>query len=413
MSYGAPCERAVGAADTMPLRDMEVPGLIPDIGVVELVPKEARRGRQRGRRKRRREVAASRRERSLVDRDRCFDVIAEAVDSHRQELRELHACGQKSATVAVAATRPAEAEGDGDGWHAATVTAAAPAEMAQAAIFTGDADIVGASVGADGTSGAVAVPEVGQTWADVGGFDSYSTCIVGGDQERADRGELAGGGRKTMGAGEIDTEVPISEVTPRPDPGWQYVGRAGGVLQVCDDGGGSRATTTEAGGGVDDARTGLGDADSGGTSWAAVAEFISKLTGSESRADVAPKDESVGMADELECESMRRRAREFRAHLMIRAQASEASGSAVVGGFSAVAFDSEGGAASDDESKGDGWRAATVTAAAPAGMAGAAIFPGGADSVGASVGADGASGAVAASEVGQTWADACGRLRSG
>ena len=53
---------------------------------------------------------------------------------------------------------------------------------------------------------------------------------------------------------------------------------------------------------------------------AAAAEFFSKLTGSESRADVAPKDESVGMADELECESilwilyppsMRRRSREF------------------------------------------------------------------------------------------------------
>ena len=87
MSYGAPCERGVGTADTMPTRDMVVPGLIPVTGEVELAPKEARRGRQRGRRKRRRESAASRRERSLVDRDRCFDVIAEAVDSHRQELK--------------------------------------------------------------------------------------------------------------------------------------------------------------------------------------------------------------------------------------------------------------------------------------------------------------------------------------
>ena len=87
MSYGAPCERGVGAADTMPLRDMEVPGLIPDVGEVELAPKEARRGRQRGRRKRRRAAAASRRERSLVDRDRCYDVIAEAVHSHRHELK--------------------------------------------------------------------------------------------------------------------------------------------------------------------------------------------------------------------------------------------------------------------------------------------------------------------------------------
>ena len=130
------------------------------------------------------------------------------------------------------ATGPAEAEGDGDGWCATAVTAAAPADAAGAAIFTGDADNVGASVGADGASGAVAAPEVGQTWADVSGFDLYQTCIVGGDQEMADRGELADEGSKTTGAEETDTEVPISEVAPRPDPGRQYVGRAGGVLQV-------------------------------------------------------------------------------------------------------------------------------------------------------------------------------------
>ena len=51
-----------------------------------------------------------------------------------------------------------------------------------------------------------------------------------------------------MGAEETDTEVPISEMAPRPDPGRQYVGWAGGVLQVQGDGGGSRATTVEAGG---------------------------------------------------------------------------------------------------------------------------------------------------------------------
>ena len=98
------------------------------------------------------------------------------------------------------ATGPAEAEGDGDGWCATTITAAAPAGTAGAANFPGDADNVGASVGADGASGAVAAPEVGQTWADVGGFDLYQTCIVGGDQEMADRKELAGGGLKTTGA---------------------------------------------------------------------------------------------------------------------------------------------------------------------------------------------------------------------
>ena len=94
-----------------------------------------------------------------------------------------------------------------------------------------------------------------------------------------------------------------------------------------------RATTGKADGGVDDAHTGLGDADSDGASFAMEAELGAELTGSESRADVAPKDESVGMADELDYESMRRRAAEIAACL--RAQASEASGSAVAARFSA------------------------------------------------------------------------------
>ena len=85
-----------------------------------------------------------------------------------------------------AATRLAEAKGDGDGWCVTAITAAAPADTAGAAIFTGDADNAGASVGADGVSGVVAAPEVGQTWASVGSFDLYLTCIVGGDQEVAD-----------------------------------------------------------------------------------------------------------------------------------------------------------------------------------------------------------------------------------
>jgi hypothetical protein len=184
------------------------------------------------------------------------------------------------------ATGPEEAEGGDDVWRADAITAAAPAEMAGAANFPGGADSVGASAGAN-ASGAVMAPEVGQTWTDVGGSDRQEICVVGGDQEKADREELASGGTKTMGAEMIDTEVPISEVAPRPDPGRQYVGRAGGVLQVRDDGGGSRATTTEAGGGVDDTRTGLGDADSGGASLAAAAEFFSKLTGSESEGSVS------------------------------------------------------------------------------------------------------------------------------
>ena len=63
-----------------------------------------------------------------------------------------------------------------------------------------------------------------------------------------------------------------------------------------DGGGGSRATTTEAGGGVADTRTGLSDADSDGAGLAMEIESGAALVGSESRADVAPKDESAGTA---------------------------------------------------------------------------------------------------------------------
>ena len=88
MSYGAPWERGVAEADTMPLRDMEAPGLVPAVEGVGLATKEARRHHsQRARRRRRREEKSSRRERSVVDRDRCLDVIAEAVDDHRRELK--------------------------------------------------------------------------------------------------------------------------------------------------------------------------------------------------------------------------------------------------------------------------------------------------------------------------------------
>ena len=88
MSYGAPWERGVGAADSMPQRDMEVPGLVPNVGGVELVTKQAQRHRsQHSQRQRRREEKASRKGRSLVDRDRCLDVIAEVVDGHRRELK--------------------------------------------------------------------------------------------------------------------------------------------------------------------------------------------------------------------------------------------------------------------------------------------------------------------------------------
>ena len=87
MSYGAPWERGVGAADTMPQRDMEVPGLVPDVGEVGLNTKEARKRRsQRGRRQRRREEEASRKARSKEDEGRCLDVLAEAMEENRRGL---------------------------------------------------------------------------------------------------------------------------------------------------------------------------------------------------------------------------------------------------------------------------------------------------------------------------------------
>ena len=116
-------------------------------------------------------------------------------------------------------------------WCAATVTAAAPADMAGTAIFPGVADDAGASEGVGRDSGAV-VAENRQTWTDTGGFDLDKKCIVGGDQGKADREELADGGTKTRGAEMTDKEVPVSEVAPRPNPGRQYVGWVHGRWQV-------------------------------------------------------------------------------------------------------------------------------------------------------------------------------------
>ena len=133
--------------------------------------------------------------------------------------------------------------------------------------------------GVDGDSGADAAPECRQSCTDVGGFDRNKKCIAGGDQGRADREELADGGTKTTGAEMTDTVVPVSEVAPRPDPGRQYAGWAGGGLQVRDCGGSSGATTMEAGGGVDDARIGLGDADSDGKGLATEVESGAEMAG--------------------------------------------------------------------------------------------------------------------------------------
>ena len=187
-------------------------------------------------------------------------------------------------------------------WCAATVTAAAPAVMAGTANFPGDADDAGASEGVDRDSGVVVAPESGQSWTDAGGFDQDEKCVVGGGQEKADRERPAGRGTKTTGAEMTDTEVPVSEVVPCPDPGrrWQYAGWAGRVLQVQDCGGGSGATTMEAGGGVDDTHTSLGDADSNGMGLAAEVKSGAEMADSESRAVVALNDESAGIAADLE-----------------------------------------------------------------------------------------------------------------
>ena len=111
-----------------------------------------------------------------------------------------------------------------------------------------------------------------------------------GDQRKVDREELAGGGTKTTGA-EMTRQCRSQRWRHvQTLHGRQYAGWAGGVLQVQGCGGGSKATTVEAGGGVDDARTGLGDADSDvdGTGLATEDESGAELAGSESRADVAP-----------------------------------------------------------------------------------------------------------------------------
>ena len=157
--------------------------------------------------------------------------------------------------------------------------------------------------------------------------------------------------------------------------------RADGVLQVLDDSGGSRATTTEAGGGEDDARTGFSDADGDGASLAMGAELGAELVGSEFTADVASKDESMGMAMKMDGESMRRRAEKTAACL--KALAPKASGSAAVAEFSAARSSGGFEATGPAEAEGDGdvWCAATVTAGAPADMAGTANFPGDADNV--------------------------------
>jgi hypothetical protein len=122
----------------------------------------------------------------------------------------------------------------------------------------------------------------------------------------ADRKELAGGGLKTTGAEMADTKVAVSEVERWGIPGRKCVRWDNGVLQVHYGNGGFRATTEKADGGVDDAHTGHGDADGDEAGSAMEVEFGAELAGSESRADVALKDGSAGIAAEWAAGDRRR-----------------------------------------------------------------------------------------------------------
>ena len=149
-----------------------------------------------------------------------------------------------------------------------------------------------------------------------------------------------------MGAEMTDTEVPVSEVAPCPDPGRQYVGWVNGRWQVRWSGGGSRATTLWAGKVIDDSHTGLGDADNDGAGLATEVESGAEMAGSESRADVAPKDESAGIAAAIK-EERRRFMEEAEAVAALHAsEARERKGLAGVAKSSAGVVYSEGGAAS-------------------------------------------------------------------
>ena len=148
------------------------------------------------------------------------------------------------------------------------------------------------------------------------------------------------------GAEEINTEVLSLEMVPCPGPGQQYVSQAGRMLQVHDGGGGSRATMTKASSRVDNAHASLSDADINRSSLVAEAGFGTEVAGSESRADVALKDESVGVAGSLGGRYMLEDV--MAAVLDLKAEL-KASGSVVVAEFSAEAINSEGGAASDSK----------------------------------------------------------------
>ena len=98
-----------------------------------------------------------------------------------------------------------------------------------------------------------------------------------------------------MGAEMADTEVPVSEVAPRPDLGRQYVGRTDRKWQAQWHSGGYVTYTEVTDDEVDDAHIDLNNTDNDGKDPATEAESGAEMAGSESKADVAPKDGSASI----------------------------------------------------------------------------------------------------------------------
>ena len=100
---------------------------------------------------------------------------------------------------------------------------------------------------------------------------------------------------------------------------------------------------------IDDSDTGLSDADNDGAGLAMEVESGAEMAGSESRVDVAPKDESASIVAAIK-EEQRGLMEEARAAVALHAsEARERIGLAGVAQSSAGVVCSEGGAASSDK----------------------------------------------------------------
>ena len=83
----------------------------------------------------------------------------------------------------------------------------------------------------------------------------------------------------TMGAEMADTEVPVSDVAPRPDPRQKYAAWIDRRWLVRWSGGSSGAAALWAGKVINDSDTGLGDADNDRTGLAMEVESGAELAG--------------------------------------------------------------------------------------------------------------------------------------